>query len=395
VLHSLLRRPLNDCVHQHATDPAVAVFGQDEDVADIAPPASAGPAGHGHAVVSLDVRHPDGSALELGDEEGPARSLGLPPFRKRPLKATVIDGAFGVLLVPGSPQTGDGADVCLGGNANGDGRTPTLRHVEDLRARGCTIVWSADRRVVEKRYDQLSWWFLDHRHDKFERERRVGMLLRRMPPPVPFARLLQADRRGRTLHFEAIDGEPFGPKFPLDLCDSDVDTLIELALAMRSYRPKAPFARRFDLARRVRRAVRTGVLDPDDGSALLAQAATDPPVLVFGHGDITARNVLKSTSGDPVLIDWEWAGLYPRGWDLAFLWFTVVDAPGARARVEAAVPPADEAWFWRSALLIQLLHLNLGGLGPGSEFRTKHEQMRDELVARVIGTVWEGSSPGQ
>jgi len=256
--------------------------------------------------------------------------------------------------------------------------------VEDLRARGCTVVWSPDGRVVEKRYDRLSWWFLDHRHGKFERERRVGMLLLRSPPPVRSARLLGADRRRRSLYFEAVDGEPFGPKFPLELCDADTETLINVALAMASYRPRAPFAARFDFARRVRRAVRTGVLRAADGRSLLDQAAADPPALVFAHGDITARNVLKTASGRPVLIDWEWAGLYPRGWDLAFLWFTVVDAPGARERVEAAVPIADQTWFWRSALLIQLLHLNLGGLAPGSEFRAKHEKMRDELVARVL-----------
>lgn len=38
--------------------------------------------------------------------------------------------------------------------------------------------------------------------------------------------------------------------------------------------------------------------------------------MAFCHGDITARNVLRAASGAPVLIDWEWAGLYPRGWDL-------------------------------------------------------------------------------
>ena len=145
------------------------------------------------------------------------------------------------------------------------------------------------------------------------------------------------------------------------------------------------FAKRFDPARRVKRAVDCGAISTDAAGVLLDQFATDPPVFVFGHGDITARNVLRESSGAPVLIDWEWAGLYPRGWDLAFLWFSVVDTPGARARVEAAVPRRDEAWFWRSALMIELLHLSLPGLAPGSAFREKHERTRDELVERVTG----------
>lgn len=114
---------------------------------------------------------------------------------------------------------------------------------------------------------------------------------------------------------------------------------------------------------------------------LLDHARVDPPAMAFCHGDITARNVLRAASGAPVLIDWEWAGLYPRGWDLAFLWFSVADTPGARDRVAEHIPRRDEAWFWRSALLIQLLHLSLPRLAPGSPFRERHEATRDELVS--------------
>ena len=66
--------------------------------------------------------------------------------------------------------------------------------MREVRGSGCTVVWSPDGRVVEKRYDRRWSWFLDHRHDMFERERRVGMLLQRTPPPVRFARLVSADR---------------------------------------------------------------------------------------------------------------------------------------------------------------------------------------------------------
>lgn len=256
--------------------------------------------------------------------------------------------------------------------------------MREARGSGCTVVWSPDGQFVEKRYDRMWWWFLDHRHDKFERERRIGMLLRRQPPPVRVAHLVGVDRRHRTLRFQAVNGGPLGPKFPADLPVRDLDAMIELALAMASYRPRAGFASRFDLARRVHRAVRDGCLPPEAAAKLLDQAENDPPAIVFAHGDITARNVLRSDSGGRVLIDWEWAGRYPRGWDLAFLWFSVVDTPNARQRVEQAIPQRDQGWFWRSALLIQLLHLSLPGLAPGSEFRSKHEASLDELLSTVL-----------
>jgi hypothetical protein len=237
---------------------------------------------------------------------------------------------------------------------------------------------------VEKRYDRLAWPFLGQRHEPFSRERRVGMLLRRQPPPVPVASLVAADRRRLTLRFEAVDGVPIGPKFPEQAAHRDVDDLVAIAARLRGYRPKADFLRRFDLSRRLQGAVAQQCLVAHVADAFRRQAANDPPVLVFAHGDITARNVLRSTTGEAVLIDWEWAGWYPRGWDMAFLWFSLVDVPGGREAVEDAVPQADLAWFWRSALLVQVLHLMLWGLRPGTQYRPKHERMRDELIERVM-----------
>ncbi len=249
------------------------------------------------------------------------------------------------------------------------------------------MVWSDDGATVEKRYDRMSRNLGGRRHEQWTREWRVGMLLGRQPPPVPHARLLSAAHGRRSLRFEAIDGDPLGPKFPLELRPDDVVDLAALASAVGRYRPQARFLRRFDPAGRQRHAVAEGALTSVAASALRRQIDQDPPSIGFGHGDITARNVLRSTTtGQAVLIDWEWAGWYPRPWDQAFLWFTLVDLPGGRAAVEATVAAEDEPWFWRSALLIQCLHLTLAGLAPGTPFRKKHERMRDELVERVLAT---------
>ena len=256
-----------------------------------------------------------------------------------------------------------------------------------VRTGGRSIVWSEDGTTVEKRYDRRSWTFLGARHDAWDAERRVGRLLQRQPPPVPVARLLATDRRRSSLRFEAIEGQPLGPKFPYpeDLGDGDLDDLVGLALAMRHYRPHAPFAGRFDLTRRLRRSVAGGVLTAEVAAAIEHQASDDPPVIVFGHGDITARNVLRSsTTGEAVLIDWEWAARYPRGWDLAFVWLSLVDLTGGRAHVETRVPPEDARWFWRSALLLQALHLDMWVGRTGLPFLPVHERTRDELVERVL-----------
>jgi hypothetical protein len=245
------------------------------------------------------------------------------------------------------------------------------------------VVWEPDGQTVEKRYERLRWTFLGSRHSPFERERRVGLLLRRHPPPVPHARLLSADHRRRALRYAAVEGEPLGPKFPLEAAPGDVADLVALALGLRGYRPPAPFLRRFDLARRLDLAVTAGAVSPAAAAEVRRQADADPPTIVFGHGDITARNVLRAADGSAVLIDWEWAGRYPRPWDLAFLWFTLVDLPGARAEVEAAIGEEDEAWFWRSALLVQLLHLTMFERRPDFPFLPKHRRLRDELVERV------------
>jgi hypothetical protein len=260
--------------------------------------------------------------------------------------------------------------------------------VRTVRGSGCTVVWSPDGRTVEKRYDRLWWGHYGYRHEPWTTEWRVGSLLRRQPPPVPHARLLAADRRRRMLRFEAVPGSgaALGSKFPLSLPASDVDDLASLALRTPTYRPEGVRLRRFAFERRVAWGVALAGLPAAAADELRRQARSDRPAFVFGHGDITARNVLRcADTGSAVLIDWEWAGWYPRGWDLAFLWFTLVDAPGARARVEAQVPARDVAWFWRSALLVQLLHLTLWGLRPASPFRPKHEAMRDELIERVLG----------
>jgi hypothetical protein len=106
----------------------------------------------------------------------------------------------------------------------------------------------------------------------------------------------------------------------------------------------------------------------------------------FAHGDLSPRNVLKRADGAIVLIDWERAGIYPAGFDLAFLWYTTGGVPGARACIETAVPPAQSSAFWLSLLLIALLHAD----GSAQHGRTQRSEM-DVVIARLANTFVRGS----
>jgi Phosphotransferase enzyme family len=197
-------------------------------------------------------------------------------------------------------------------------------------------------------------------------ELRVNRLLVRVPPPVRAPRLITASRPGPSLTFEAVRGAPLGPKFPGPLSPADLGSLADLALALDSYRPRRRWFRRLYIDRRLAVHRRAGLLSQADADALAALAGRPGLKWGFGHGDITARNVLRETGGRLALIDWEWGGLYPRGYDLAFLWFSLVDVPDGRARVEAALPARQEAGFLLSAALVHLLHLQTVAAHPKS-----------------------------
>ena len=103
----------------------------------------------------------------------------------------------------------------------------------------------------------------------------------------------------------------------------------------------------------------------------------------FAHGDITARNVLRDSEA-LALIDWEWAGLFPVDYDLAFLWFLLAGVPSGRAKVEAVVPAHAETGFLLSAVLVHLLHLQLWLRTP-NPFISQHKETLRQLLTGVAG----------
>lgn len=205
-----------------------------------------------------------------------------------------------------------------------------------------TLDWSADGTVVTKVRPPA--------HDarrRFRNELRVNLLLAERPPPVPTPRLVDHDVQHRRLAFTAVAGEPLGPKYPHRLASGQVDALLDLADSLDAYRPRRRWFRRVDPVRRLHLAHGAGLLGDGELAGLLPLARRLRGALRFAHGDLTARNVLAAngiaspdgTGGSgPTLIDWEWAGLHPPGYDLAFLWYSLVELPDARARVERHAP---------------------------------------------------------
>lgn len=213
-------------------------------------------------------------------------------------------------------------------------------------------------------------------------ELRVNRMLSHVPPPVPVPALVHSSRREPSMTFEAVQGLPLGPKFPTSLSDTDVEELMALAIALDAYRPRRPWFRRLHIERRLRLHHRSGLLSDADHQRLARLANRADLKWHFAHGDITARNVLREASGRSVLIDWEWAGVYPAGYELAFLWSSFVNIPAARAKVEAVVPAYCRSGFVLSAALVQLLHLQMWQHRPHS-LADSHRATLAQLLEEV------------
>jgi hypothetical protein len=248
--------------------------------------------------------------------------------------------------------------------------------VRRLETNYSTLVWSPDgTRVTKSRPPG------DYPTRRYRNERRVNTLLDRYPPPVPTPRLLAADRRTRSLTFEAIPGEPLGPKYPTDLSTEAIDTMLAFARALRPFNPRPRrWFRRLQTERRLESAACLGLVETDAVDDLVALARRHHRKLRFAHGDLVVRNALRH-GDDVALIDWEWAGLHPPGYDEAFLWFSLQDVAGGRAHVEHAAT-VDETSFLLSALVIELWHLRWY---VTDAFRPVHLETRDDLVGRLLG----------
>jgi aminoglycoside phosphotransferase (APT) family kinase protein len=166
------------------------------------------------------------------------------------------------------------------------------------------------------------------------------------PSPVRAPRLIAAS--DELLVIERIVGEPLATKRRayVELEPAMLEQLLASLDALAAWQgavaevPAAP---------RVRARLREGLIeDPASGgqwirdgilrsgrrglvsarAARRVSEAIDLTQLAFGHGDLLVRNVIAS-GGEPVLVDWECAGSYPRDWDRALLSTQLAESAGA------------------------------------------------------------------
>ncbi len=231
---------------------------------------------------------------------------------------------------------------------------------------------------------------LPTRHDSFINELRIGRLFAHVAPAVAFPRLLAADEQQRTLTFEAIgDGVALGEKYADDLPVDDLDLALGAAYVLDGFDVRRSWMYRPPVDQWIEHHRQQGHLGTGE-AALATRTCRAAGAGRFAHGDLSPRNILKRADGSIVVIDWERAGLYPAGFDLAFLWYTTARVPGARARIEAAVPPAQRATFWLSLLLIALLHAD-GSRQHGHGLGRAERPEIETAIARLIRVIVRGS----
>ena len=140
---------------------------------------------------------------------------------------------------------------------------------------------------------------------------------------------------------------------------ADIRAALGAICRLNSWRPPAgTFDAPLDYAARISRYHELGLLTDRDLGDLqkllhgIALATGRQGMGQFCHGDALLSNILISPTG-PVLVDWEHAGWYLPGYDLATLWSVLGDAPVARRQISQIAQSSGPAS--RDAFLVNLM----------------------------------------
>ncbi|MGW5689099.1 phosphotransferase [Nonomuraea sp. NPDC003754] len=184
--------------------------------------------------------------------------------------------------------------------------------------------------------------------DKFAREIRIYQAFAKTPPPVRAPHLVAADPEAGVLIVERLTGEPLEadryPRRPLR--PAALTAVLDAVDALARWLPAAPInADGWNYAGRIDRYRSNGLLDDADHQVLTELLAHAGPGRCFAHGDALPGNIwLTDDPASPVaFLDWEFAGFFLPGLDLALLWVLLRDAGPARDLIAARIP-ADPAW---------------------------------------------------
>ncbi|MEV7130257.1 aminoglycoside phosphotransferase family protein [Streptomyces sp. NPDC093260] len=205
---------------------------------------------------------------------------------------------------------------------------------------------------------------LDHSPKWAERYRHEIAAYRsfvRHRPPVRVPRLIAADPDNCTLVIERTPGRVAAlQRHPVEAPPrADIRAALGAICRLNAWRPPTgTFDAPLDYAERIAKDHESGLLTDRDLGDLqkllhgIAQAAGRQGMGQFCHGDALLSNILLSPAG-PVLVDWEHAGWYLPGYDLATLWSVLGDAPMARRQISQLAQGAGPAA--RDAFLVNLM----------------------------------------
>ncbi|WP_433894063.1 aminoglycoside phosphotransferase family protein [Streptomyces sp. CA-111067] len=191
--------------------------------------------------------------------------------------------------------------------------------------------------------------------ERFRHEIAAYRTFVRHRPPVRVPRLIAADPDSCVLVMERMPGRVVSPQRHPSHMPSRADLRAALTAYSRinSWRPPVgTFDAPIDYPARISRYHELGLLtDRDMGDLQKLLHGLSHAQGQFCHGDALLSNVLLSPAG-PSLVDWEHAGWYLPGYDLAVLWTVLGEDPMRRQISQQATSQGPAA---RDAFLVNLM----------------------------------------
>ncbi|MEV6318183.1 aminoglycoside phosphotransferase family protein [Streptomyces sp. NPDC051776] len=237
---------------------------------------------------------------------------------------------------------------------------PEFNPVQVLRRNGRSVLLVG----TTGRTTAVAKCLLDHSPawaERFRHEITAYRAFVRHRPPVRVPRLIAADPDNCALVIERVPGRVVSlQRHPVEAPPrTDVRAALGAICRVNRWRPPAGmFDAPLDYARRLTRYHELGLLTDRDMGDLqkllhgVAHASGKQSQGQFCHGDAQLPNFLLSPAG-AALVDWEHAGWYLPGYDLATLWAVLGDAPMARRQIsQIAQAPGPAA---RDAFLVNLM----------------------------------------
>ncbi|MDF6022891.1 aminoglycoside phosphotransferase family protein [Streptomyces sp. JH34] len=197
--------------------------------------------------------------------------------------------------------------------------------------------------------------------ERFRHEIAAYRAFVRHRPPVRVPRLIAADPENCTLVIERMPGRVAAlTRHPAEAPPrADLRAVLGAVSRVNAWRPPAGlFDAPLDYAARIAHYHELGLFRDRDLGDLqkllhgLAHAGGRQGMGQFCHGDALLSNILLPPTG-PVLVDWEHAGWYLPGYDLATLWAVLGDAPSSRRQISQLAQASGAAA--RDAFLVNLM----------------------------------------